>query len=115
MIIYESESKSKEKPELYKKYVVDNEELMSSPITPKTKSELPNINEDIIYQHMVNLKNYIKEKAKSLKLEEKGKWPEEPYPLLGWSALVEVNEELSEWWHCLIHLEEKDSQEEASE
>jgi hypothetical protein len=117
MIIYEAERKPDLKPEIYKKYVVESEEMMSAVITVQNKAELENITSDVIYQHLENLVKYIKEKSLNLKMEEKGKWPEESWPLLGWQLLDTLNEEYSSWWHHVVHLEENlvVEEEEASE
>lgn len=107
MIIYKAEKKFDLKPEIYKKYVVDEEDMMSAVITVQNKAELESITSDVIYQHLNNLVEYIKEKSLELKMEERGKWPEESWPLLGWALLDNLNEEYSAWWNHVTYLEEE--------
>lgn len=98
-------------PLLYKRFIDDstNEVLMSAAITPANTEELKSVEDEVIYQHIDNLIEYMKTLSQALKITPSGSNPRDGWAVIGWSQLSTVNSLTSEWWNYVEFRDESET------
>jgi hypothetical protein len=98
-------------PKLCKKIDIDNLDPIFTEITVSNKSELENVPNEVIQDHLNNLVLFIKYSALSLSITRMEDIPQEGWPLNGWHDLSHTNDSLSEWWNFIYYREEPEDSE----
>jgi hypothetical protein len=97
MIEYTAEYNENVKPFLCKKITLGGESI-NTEITIHNKTELENLTNEVIYEHLNNLvlyiKNYLTPKLELTPYEQP---LTTPWPLINWHELSHVNDEISDW------------------
>jgi len=97
MIEYTAEYNEDVKPFLCKKITLGGESI-NTEITIHNKTELENLTDEVIYEHLDNLVLYIKNYlTPKLELTSYRQPLTTPWPLINWHELSHVNDEISEW------------------
>jgi hypothetical protein len=97
MIEYTAEYNEDVKPFLCKKITIGNESI-NTEITIHSKTELENLTDEVIYEHLHNLVLYIKDYlAPQLEVTPYKQSITTPWPLINWHELSHINDEISEW------------------
>jgi len=97
MIEYTAEYDEDAKPFLCKKITL-GEESIRTEISIHNKTELDNLTDEIIYEHLNNLVLYIKnDLAPRLEVTPYLQLVTEPWPLIKWHDLSHINDEITEW------------------
>jgi hypothetical protein len=99
-------------PRLCKKIVIGGSDPIYTDITISNKSELENISNELIYEHMENLVLHIKNLSKNIKITAENMEPTESWPLNGWHDMSHTNDNLSEWWSFVFYRPEPEEEEE---
>jgi hypothetical protein len=101
-------------PRLCKKIVISGSDPIYTDIMISNKSELENISDELIYEHMENLVLHIKNLSESIAITPNNMSPTEAWPLNGWHDISHVNENLTEWWSFVFYRPEPEDEEEGS-
>jgi len=97
MIEYTAEYDEDVKPFLCKKITL-GEESIRTEISIHNKTELDNLTDEVIYEHLNNLVLYMKnDLTPQLEVTPYLQSVTEPWPLIKWDELLRINDELSEW------------------
>jgi hypothetical protein len=97
MIEYTAEYDEDAKPFLCKKIIV-GDEVIRTEITIHSKTELDNISDEVIYQHLENLVLYLKnDLSPQLQITPYMQPVTNPWPLIKWHDMSHINDEISEW------------------
>lgn len=86
-------------PLLYKQLVQDGQILMRVSIMPSNVEELINVSDEVIYDHINNLIEYMRLQTQSLQITPSGNNPRDGWPVIGWTDLYKTNMLATEWWN----------------
>lgn len=105
-IVYEARYDQQSEPKLCKVVKsADGEESVTS-LRLANRDELPNVSDDVVWQHMENLVDYIKISATDIHLVDRGMMPDNGWPVLGWPVMAKMHEEATQWWVYLTYKDE---------
>jgi hypothetical protein len=114
MIEYTAEYDEDAKPFLCKKITL-GEESIRTEISIHNKTELDNLTDEIIYEHLNNLVLYIKnDLAPQLEITPYGDIVTEPWPLIKWHDLSHINDEITQWHQFVYYRKEVIEEDEPS-
>lgn len=107
IVSYEARCEAGEQPKLCKVVTSDdgNESVVTS-LNLSNKDEVPNIEDDLLWEHMSNLVDYMKIVVSTISLVERGMSPDEGWPVLGWTDVQKINDEITTWWAYMTYREE---------
>jgi hypothetical protein len=106
MIEYTAEYDEDAKPFLCKKITV-GDEIIRTELTIHNKTEVENLTDEIIYEHLNNLVLYIKnDLSPQLEITAYQTVITEPWPLIKWHELSHINAEITEWYQLVYYREE---------
>jgi hypothetical protein len=108
IVTYEARYEEKHYPKLCK--VVssnDTENEIVTSLNLSNKDEVPNISDDVIWNHMSNLLDYMKVAVQTLSLVAKDTSPDEGWPIIGWPEIDNINSEVTSWWTYLMYRDEQ--------
>jgi len=106
MIEYTAEYDEDAKPFLCKKITADGE-VIRTEITIYNKTELNNLTDELIYDHLNNLVLYIKnDLAAQLEVTPYEQIVTDPWPLIKWHDLSHINEEITQWHEFVYYRKE---------
>ena len=109
IITYESQFLKDDRPRLCKVVHSDSNETdrVLTTINLSNTEEIQNVDEDIMWEYMSMLLDYLKQEISSLKLTEQGVYPDEGWPVVGWPRIEKINNEITSWWAYLTYKDEK--------
>jgi hypothetical protein len=96
-VSYEARYEQGGRPTLCKVVSTGTEEVVTVLLVNNT-SETENLSDDLIWQHMNNLVEFIKVSSQDISLVPQGVQPSDGWPLLGWPTISRAQEELIAWW-----------------
>jgi hypothetical protein len=97
MIEYTAEYDEDVKPFLCKKITLGGE-VIRTEISIHNKTELDNLTDEVIYEHLNNLVLYMKnDLSPQLEVTPYRQALTSPWPLIKWHELSHINDEISEW------------------
>lgn len=98
-VTYESVYDGESKPKLCKVVSGASEsEKIYTALSVSNFDETSHLSEELIWQHLDNLIEYIKVLAQDLKMVELGMYPNDGWPIINWVKLSTVQEEIMSWW-----------------
>ena len=100
-VIYETD-----KPQLCK-IISSQEEKIYTALSLYNIEELVHISDEIIYDHMKNILNYMKNYVQECYLTDPGVYPQNGLPVVGWLTVVRLQEEIMDWWQYVEYREEE--------
>jgi hypothetical protein len=99
-------------PRLCKKIVISGSDPIYTDIMISNKSELENISDELMYEHIENLVLHIKNLSESIAITPNNMSPTEAWPLNGWHDIAHINDDLTEWWSYVFYRPEPEDEEE---
>lgn len=98
-VTYEAVYDGETKPKLCK-VVSDSssEEKVYTGLSVSNFDETSYLTEELIWEHLNNLIEYIKLLSLELKMVDMGKYPDDGWPIINWVPLSRVQEEIMSWW-----------------
>lgn len=98
-VTYEAVYDGESKPKICK-VVVDpsGPEKIYTALSVSNFDETSELSEELIWQHLNNLVEYIKVLSQDLKMVDLGRYPDDGWPIINWVSLSRVQEEIMSWW-----------------
>ena len=72
---------------------------MSAALTPNNIEELSNVSDEIIYDHINNMIEYMKVLSVDMHIIPTGSNPRDGWPVVGWNEIYRINATTTEWWN----------------
>jgi len=106
-VTYELVFNAGEKPTLCKNISTDDgSQSILTCLTSTNVNELAEFTDDQIWQHMDNLVDYMRQSAQNMTLIPAGSFPRDGLPVVGWSELSQLSEEVYSWWRYALSRDE---------
>lgn len=104
--VYELRTPEEGEPTLCKVVYADNEEFVFA-LSLQNKTELAQISDDMIREHIDNLLNYLKQYVNNLHMSPAGVYPSEGMPIIHGIDFLKYMEEINNWWTYIEFREEQ--------
>lgn len=101
------------KPSLTKTVTASSGEVFIFPLSPSNEEELENIDSSIMFGHIANLHDYMKEvfnRPESNVVGQNDLIGSEPWPIRNMGTFLAALQELSEWWNIAYYRDQGDQQ-----
>lgn len=105
-VTYEAIYDSPNKPRLCKVVTAPDGERVPTALSLSNTEELDHLSEELLWEHMVNLVEYLKEASQRLTMVPVGVQPNDGWPVLGWHEIYRTHEEIMSWWIYVINRDE---------
>jgi len=103
---YKTRFDGEHKP-LLLKVVTSGSESVETSINLSNSDETSNLSDDMIWDHMDNLVQYLNHLAGTATLIARGVSPDSGWPVSGWTDMVKTHEEIIQWWVYVTQRDEE--------
>lgn len=105
-ISYETQYDGESKP-LLLKIVTSGSDSVSTSLNLSNTEETAKLSDDMIWDHMRNLVQYLNHLAGTAVLVDQGVTPDSGWPVSGWTEMAKLHEEIVFWWVYVTQRDEE--------
>ena len=105
-VTYEAIHNLPSKPRLCKVVTTPEGQQVLTALSLSNTEELGHLSEELIWDHMINLVEYLKQASQDLEMVSVGVQPNDGWPVLNWQEIYNTHEEIMSWWVYVINRDE---------
>ena len=107
-VFYEARYDGSSEPRIYKVVDVDGTEAnhVLTAILLENTEEMEHISNDIVWNHIENLVEFMNSKVGSLSITPIGTFSDDGWPVAGWNDIDKLNTKINNWWYFLTRRDE---------
>lgn len=95
-------------PKLVKRLSAESGEVLEVPLSYANSEEIDKISANVMYDHLRNLIQYIKDVSSTIYITERDDQQVESWPIKNWTKIEEAKNQAIEWWQIAYFRDEEE-------